>query len=74
MSPIDYEVQLVNPDALRHLTQLVADISQDRQDLLDYVAKLEIKQQLHLTEMKLLQKSNAELAHQNNLYHLSYST
>ena len=28
------EVHLVNPDALRHLTQLVADISQDRQDLL----------------------------------------
>ena len=28
-------------------------------------------QQLYLTEMKLLQKSNAELAHQNHPYHLS---
>ena len=31
-----------SPDILSHLTKLVADMGQDRNDLLDYITKLEI--------------------------------
>ena len=62
-----------SPDILSHLTKLVADMGQDRNDLLDYITKLEMNQQLMLSEMKRLQKQTAEVVHQNNLYHLSLS-
>ena len=63
----------VSPDILRHLTNIVADMGQDRNDLLLYITKLEKNQQVMLSEMKRLRKQTAEVVHQNNLYHLSLS-
>ena len=66
-----FEEEQPNPDVLCHLTQLVADIGQDRDDLLVYVSKLEQNQQTMLSKLHLLQKQNAALVHQNNLRHLA---
>ena len=66
-----FEKEQPSPDILRHLTQLVADMGQDRDDLLVHVSKLEHNQQTLLSELHLLKKQNAALVHQNNLRHLA---
>ena len=66
-----FEEEQLSPDILRHLTQLVADMGQDRDDLLVHVSKLEHNQQSLLSELHLLKKQNATLVHQNNLHHLA---
>ena len=63
--------QPVSPDVLRHITQLVADMGQDRDDFLVYISRLEQTQQLLLSELHLLKKQNATLVHHNNLRHLA---
>ena len=66
LSAIDDEVQHVNPDILRHLTQLVSDMSQDRQDLLSYINRFKVNQEDLVSELKLIRKQHACLVHQDN--------
>ena len=82
---IDDVVQPVSKDTLNQLTQLLADMGQDRQDLLDYIKKLEDNQELLLSELNLQKKEDlvkqqevalmtkrmADLTYANNLYHIS---
>jgi len=71
MSTIDDGAHHANPDVLSHLTQLLIDMSQDRQDMLSYICKLESNQELLLSELKLLRKQYACLVHEDNLLHLA---
>ena len=66
-----FEEEQPSPDVLRHLTQLVVDMGQDRDDFLLYISRLEQTQQLLLSELHLLEKHNATLVHHNNLRHLA---
>lgn len=67
MPGLDDEVHSANPDILRHLTQLLSDMSQDRQDMLSYICKLESNQEVLLSQLKLLRKQYACLVHHDNL-------